>query len=90
LKDYVERAGAKGNPVRMWDEVLATIIIDPTIVETTREIYLSVSTTKNEQYGKLISSPVATDRSSRPVEVVTKVRTDRACQLVARLLLTGG
>ena len=89
LRSYLELAGAKGKPVRMWDEVLAAIVIDPTIAEAEREIDLSVSTMKDERYGKLISSPAATDRNSRPINVVTKVQSDRVRQLVTRLLLSG-
>ena len=90
LQAYLDRAGAKGKPVRLWDEVLAAIVIDPAIAVTTRETYLSVSTTKDERYGKLIYSPAAADRNSRPVDVVSKVRSDGVCQLVTQLLLTGG
>jgi inosine-uridine nucleoside N-ribohydrolase len=90
LKSYLERAGAKGSPVGMWDEVLAATVIDPAIAVTSREIYLSVSITKDERYGKLISYPAAADGNARPVEVVTNVRSDGVCQLVTRLLLTGG
>ncbi len=89
LRSYLELAGAKGKPVRMWDEVLAAIVIDPTIAEAEREIDLSVSTMKDERYGKLISSPAATDRNARPINVVTKVQSDRVRQLVTRLLLSG-
>jgi len=90
LATYLERKGSKGNPVGMWDEVLAAIVIDPTLVETTEELYLSVSTVKNDRYGRIVSSPVAVDGASRPVEVVTKVRADGVRQLLARLLVAGG
>jgi inosine-uridine nucleoside N-ribohydrolase len=90
LATYLERKGAKGNPVGMWDEVLAAIVIDPTLVETTEELYLSVSTAKDDRYGKIVSSSVAEGGALRTVEVVTKVRTDGVRQLLARLLLAGG
>ena len=90
LADYLARADTKGSPVRMWDEVLAAVVIDPTLVATGQEVYLSVSTARDDRYGKLLSSPVATDGTSRPVEVVTKVQADRVRQLVVELLLTGG
>ena len=89
LRTYLARAAAKGTSVRMWDEVVAAIVIDPTIAETERDIYLSVSTTKNEQYGQMISTSVAAYAGARPVEVITKVRSDRVCQLVTQLLLNG-
>jgi len=89
LRTYLARASAKGTSVRMWDEVVAAIVIDPTIAETERDIYLSVSTTKNERYGQTTSTSVAADTGARPVEVVTKVRSDRVCQLVTQLLLNG-
>jgi purine nucleosidase len=90
LAAYLERKGSKGNPVGMWDEVVAAIVIDPTLVETTEPLYLSVSTAKDEQFGRIVSSPVVVDGASRPVEVVTKVRADGVRELLARLLLAGG
>jgi inosine-uridine nucleoside N-ribohydrolase len=90
LATYLERKGSKGNPVGMWDEVLAAIVIDPTLVETTEELYLSVSMEKDDRYGEIVSSSVAADGASRPVEVVTKVRADGVRKLLARLLLAGG
>lgn len=90
LATYLERKGSKDNPVGMWDEVLAAIVIDPALVETTEELYLSVSTVKDGRYGEIVSSSVAKDGASRPVEIVTKVRADGVRQLLARLLIAGG
>ena len=90
LAAYLERKGLKGTPVGMWDEVVAAIVIDPTLVETTEALYLSVLTAKDHQYGRTVSSPVAVDGASRPVEVVTKVRADGVRELLARLLVAGG
>ena len=38
LRTYLERAAANGASVRMWDEVVAAIVIDPTIAESKRDI----------------------------------------------------
>lgn len=89
LAAYLEWKGSKHRPVQMWDEILAAVVIAPTLAETSEEIYLSVSTARDFRYGKLLSSPTAADKTSRPVQVVTKVGTDGVRQLVAGLLLGG-
>lgn len=89
LAAYLEKVGHRRNPVPMWDEVLAAIVIDPTLVETVENLVLTVSSNKDEHYGQVLASPAPSDRASRTARVVTKVRAGGVRQLVNRLLLGG-
>lgn len=85
LATYLERVGR--TPVPMWDEVLAAVVIDPTLIETVEDLFLTVSSKKDEHYGEVLASPAPSDGASRPVRVVTKVRVEGVRQLVNQLLL---
>jgi inosine-uridine nucleoside N-ribohydrolase len=71
----------------MWDEVLAAIVIDASIVEQSEHANLRVSTSKTAEYG-MLSRQDAGDASlpSRGVRVVRKVNAVRVRELMTRLL----
>ena len=89
LAAYLERREAKRSPVPMWDEVVAAVAIDPDLIERAEDIFIDVSTSKDEHYGQILSSPTASGNASRPVRVVTRVRADGVRTLVERLLAGG-
>ncbi len=70
-----------------WDEVTAAIAIDPSVVSAEKEQFLTVSTSRDLQYGKL-SNLSATNRTSQaPIRVVTQVDASKVRELVSRLVI---
>ena len=89
LAAYLEKAERRRSPVPMWDEVLAAVVIEPSLVEKVEELSLAVMSNKDEHYGKVLASPVISEGGARPVQVVTKVRAEGVRQLVNDLLRRG-
>lgn len=87
LAAYLEKARSRRVPARMWDEVLAAVVIDPSLIESVEDIFLTVSINKDERYGEMLSASAPADLAARPVRVVTKIRADGVRQLVRDLLL---
>jgi inosine-uridine nucleoside N-ribohydrolase len=87
LAAYLERISQKRSPLRMWDEVLAAVVIDPTLIETVEETFLTVSTKRDAHYGEILSSATVPDGTQRPIRVVTKVRANGVRQLIMQLLV---
>jgi inosine-uridine nucleoside N-ribohydrolase len=89
LASYLKRRQAKRSPVPMWDEVLAAITIDPTLIASVENIHLGVSTEKDTHYGQILSMRTAPESASRSVRVVMRVHADGVRRLVDALLLGG-
>jgi inosine-uridine nucleoside N-ribohydrolase len=87
LEAYLSARQARSREVPMWDEVLAAIVIDASIVEQSEHANLRVSTSKTAEYG-MLSRQDAGDASlpSRGVRVVRKVNAVRVRELMTRLL----
>ena len=84
-ESYLSAKHGRSREVPMWDEVLAAVVIDASIVEQSEEVKLKVSASKTAQYG-MLSRQDTGDASTRGVRVVTQVSADRVRELVTRLL----
>ena len=69
----------------MWDEVLAAIVIDPSVIARTIERPLAVSIRRDQEYGRLLELPADTVQGT--VTVVTQVDGDQVKRLLSDLLL---
>ena len=87
LVDYLEYRRLRGGQARMWDEVLAAVVIDPSIVEQSQRRPLVVSTRADATYGRLSVVPGHMAAGlERPVEIITKVRAAQVRAMVPDLL----
>src|SRR6185312_2635193 len=72
LGEYVEYRRSRSGKALMWDEVLAAIVIDPSVVEQLQQRPLEVSTQANGSYGKLSIAQGDAARG-KLIDIVTKV-----------------
>ena len=85
LSEYLEFRQARHREVPMWDEVLATIVIDQSVIARTIERPLAVSIRRDQEYGRLLELPA--DTVQGPVTVVTQVNGDLVKLVLSDLLL---
>ena len=86
LSDYLEFRQAGGRrEVAMWDEVLAAIVIDRSIVIRYTEQTLAVSIARDEEFGRLIELPM--EAQFRPATIVLEVNGQKINKLISDLLL---
>ena len=86
LSEYLEFRQAGGRrEVVMWDEVLAAIVIDPTVITRHSDQALAVSVARDKEYGRLIELPKETPQ--KPAHVVLEVDGRKVNKLISELLL---
>ena len=85
LSEYLEFRQARHREVPMWDEVLAAIVIDPSVIARTIERPLAVSIRRDQEYGRLLELPADTVQGT--VTVVTQVHGDQVKRVLSDLLL---
>ena len=85
LSEYLEFRQARHREVPMWDEVLAAIVIDPSVIARTIERPLAVSIRRDQEYGRLLELPADTVQGT--VTVVTQVDGDQVKRVLSDLLL---
>jgi purine nucleosidase/pyrimidine-specific ribonucleoside hydrolase len=85
-ESYLSAKHGRSREVPMWDEVLAAVVIDASIIEQSEEVKLKVSVSKTAEYGMLSRQDAGDASTSRGVRVVTQVSAVRVRELVTRLL----
>ncbi len=87
LSQYLEFRHADIRKVPMWDEVTAAVVIDPSLVSSAEEHFLTVSTNKTSEFGKVSILPAADSSSQAPIKVITRVDASKIRETLADLLL---
>jgi purine nucleosidase len=86
LGQYVDYRRSRSRKAPMWDEVLAAVIIDPSVVERSERLRLEVSTQRDPSYGKLSALQRSAAPGQRTIDVITKVDAARVRGMVTRIL----
>ena len=87
LGEYLDYRRSRSGKARMWDEVLAAVVIDPSIVQQSQRRPLAVSTRADPTYGKLSVAPGDSAALQMPIEIITKVRAAQVRAMVPDLLV---
>jgi len=87
LAQYLAFRHAEIRKVPMWDEVTAAAVIDPSVVSNVEEHFLTVSTDKTTQYGKVSILPAAESASQVPVKVITRVDASKVREILTGLVI---
>lgn len=87
VKQYLERRGFPDRRVETWDEVLAAILIDPTLVARTEDQVLAASVDHAPEYGRILTLSPSNSGTRRPAHVILAVDAPRVRNVIAQSLV---
>jgi inosine-uridine nucleoside N-ribohydrolase len=86
LTAYLGHRGADRRSVPMWDEVLAALVLDPSIEKAALDQVLRVTVEKDAEYGRLTVAGASTAGHAAPAHVVVGLDVDRLRRLLVDIL----
>jgi inosine-uridine nucleoside N-ribohydrolase len=85
LKQYLASRGSMDN-VKLWDEVLAAVVMDDSVIAVQEKMPLTVHAAKDEYYGALERIPSKGSGHNGSIRVVTKVHEAKVRRLLVGAL----
>lgn len=86
ISDYLAARGYPQKPASTWDEVLAAILIEPSLISRSQNDALGVSTEQDGSYGQLLRLDPPRSAGRTPVQVVLETDAEGVRRLMSDAL----